>query len=573
MTVSRMALPGAMVLVLGAMVSACGTSTTNSGTASGGTALIALSPQSSPNWFFPVLSIADYSDLNTQVESLMYKPLIYINKADQVDLPRSLAQSIRVSRNDTTYTITLGTKYRWSNGKPVTARDVVFTWDIMQAASTNPDTPWGYGGQGIGGVTADWKSVVAKNSRTVVVTTTKPVNPVWFEHNGLAQIMPAPAAAWDRYPHNMLKELRFIEKVSNSPSNPLYRIVDGPYRFESMSPNDYWSFIPNPHYGGHRSSLSKVQFQYETSSSAEFTALRNGTVNVGFLPPSLWKARHELTADRLVSTYILGFNFIQPNLSPKGPGGSLLSNLYVRQALQMGVNQEGIIRTMFHGQGVVENGPIPPQPTTAFYNRALNTPIYRYNLAAGRTLLEKHGWHLSNGVMVKNGQKLAFSLIYASGSTTYTNIVQLLKQDWAQEGIQVTLQSEPFDNVIALATPTDPTKWTLLNWGGGLSWSWTYQPDYFPSGGGLFGTGAANNPGQYNSRIMDALLHAIYAPGTAAQTQQRMDAYQAYAARDLPVIWLPYTPMFSEYSKQLKGVASSFNPIEDLYAPNYWVEQ
>lgn len=559
--------------ILPLLAAGCGASTSPSNTASGGIAVVGLSPQSSPNWFFPVLSLADYSDLNTQVASLLYEPLLYINKQDQVDFSRSIATSIIPSHNDTVYTITLGNKYRWSNGTPVTAQDVVFTWDLMNAASSNaPNLPWTYGGEGIGGVPTKWQSVVAKGSHTVVVTLTTPSSPDWFEHNGLSQIMPAPASVWDKYPTNMNQELKFIEKLSNSPDAPEYKVVDGPYKFFAMSPNNYWSFVPNPAYGGHKSSLSKVILQYETSSASEFTELKTGALSVGFLPPSMWKSRNQLTNDTMRSIYLLGFNFLLPNLNPKGPNGigKAFNSLYVREALQMGVNQQGIINTFFHGHGVVETSPIPSQPPTPFYDSQLSNPLYPFNPKAGMKLLESHGWHLVNGVMTNGAEKLSFTLVYASGSQTYSSIVQLLKDDWAQEGIQVALQSMPFDNVIADATPSDPSQWAMLNWGGGLSFSWTYEPDYFPSGGGLFGTNAANNAGDYSNTEMNTLLHAIYLPGSSSQTITRLYRYEAYAAKQLPVIWLPYTPMFTEHVNSLHGYVSSFNPIEDIFYPNYW---
>ncbi|WP_020373109.1 hypothetical protein [Sulfobacillus thermosulfidooxidans] len=141
-----------------------------------------------------------------------------------------------------------------------------------------------------------------------------------------------------------------------------------------------------------------------------------------------------------------------------------------------------------------------------------------------------------------------------------------MKQDWAQEGIQVTLLSQPFDTIISDANQGDPTKWQLDWWGGG----WTYEPDYYPTGGGLFGTGSAANYGGYSSSTMDSLIKKTYEPGTASQITARMDAYQAWAVKDLPVIWVPWTPTFSEVATYVHGVNSAFNPIEDLNYPNYW---
>ncbi|MCL4351390.1 MAG: ABC transporter substrate-binding protein, partial [Firmicutes bacterium] len=148
-----------------------------------------------------------------------------------------------------------------------------------------------------GGIPTRWTRVQAKGADTVVVTLNTPANPNWFIHNGLAQIVPVPSFVWNRHPHNMIKELYFIQSVANSPNNAVYGVVDGPYHFDQMVPNDYWSFVPNPQYDGHRSNLKKVIFQYETSATSEFLGLRNGTINVGYLPTSEWKARNQLTND------------------------------------------------------------------------------------------------------------------------------------------------------------------------------------------------------------------------------------------------------------------------------------
>ncbi len=572
----RLAMLG-MVGVSAAALAGCGSSpaTTSTGTSStGGTVVVALAPDSPPNWFVPVFSAAAYIEINAQIQFLMYRPLVYLNKESQVDYSRSLAKNIAVSNNGTTYTITLNPKYRWSNGKPVTAQDVVFTWDLIRDA-TQPNAPWTYGAAGSGGVPSDWKSVTAQGSNTVVVTVDKPVNPTWFIHNGLSQISPIPKASWDKYPNNPVQELRFIQSVANSPSNPVYKVVDGPFQFKSWQANNYWELVPNPNYGGHKASISKLIFQYETSSANEFVGLRNGTVSVGYLPPSMYQARHNLPNDVLSSTYLFGMNYIVPNVNPNAPGGmgKVFSNLYVRQALEMGIDQQGIISTLYHGAGVATDGPIPSQPPTIYTDPKLKKTPYPFNPAAGKKLLESHGWTDVNGVMTKNGQKLAFTMIYAAGSTTETHMVELIKNDWAQEGVQVTLQQMPINEVLATTAQSDATKWQMGYWGAG----WTYQLDYYPSGGNLFATGAGENVGGYNNATLDQLIQNTYMPGTESQIQARMDAYQEFMAQHLPVLWVPWFPMgyarmigFDVHSKSVHGTVSTFNPVTDFLYANYW---
>ncbi|WP_028962181.1 peptide ABC transporter substrate-binding protein [Sulfobacillus thermosulfidooxidans] len=572
----RLALMSAVGLIGVTALAGCGTSNASSSTHShtGGTVVVAEAPQTPPNWFFPVFSSSAYTEINAQIQFLMYRPLIYLNKENQVDYSRSLVSKIQVNPQDNVFTLTLNHKYKWSDGKPITAQDVVFTWDLMDAAS-QPNSPWPYGPAGSGGVPKDWKSVTADGPNTVVITLDKSVNPAWFIHNGLGQISPVPEFVWNKYPNNMTQELKFIQSVSNEPTNPLYDVVDGPFKFAKWAPNQYWELVPNPNFGGHKASISKLIFQYETSSADEFAGLKNGQVNVGYLPPSLWSTRNQLTNDTLSQSYLFGFNYIILNFNKQAPNGMgpIFSKLYVRQALQMGINQQGLIDSMYHGAGVPEDGPIPSKPYTAFYDTALNNNPYPFNPQAGKKLLEEHGWHEVNGVMTKNGQKLAFTFTYASASTTLSHVAQLLQSDWAKEGIQVTLQQLPINQLFADDSQSSPSKWNMGYWGAG----WTYQLDYYPTGGNLFATGAGENSGGYSNPTLDQLIQATYEPGTPQQIQSRMDAYQEFMAKHLPVLWMPWFPQgyarmtgFAVHSNNVHGTVSTFNPVTDFLYANYW---
>lgn len=569
--------PGWVAVVSLAMVAAgCGSAakTTASGPShTRATVVMAMEPLVAPNWFFPVFSSTAYTVTNLQATALMYKPLLDITKTDAINYAHSLVKPISVNKTDTQFTLTMNPKYRWSNGQPITARDVVFDWDIIKAASQS-GAVWGYGGAGIGGVPKDWQSVTAPNSHTVIITTTKPVNPVWFIHNGIGQLEPVPASAWDKYPTNINRELRFIQSVANSPNNPVYRIVDGPYRFENYQPNNFWEWVPNPHYDGKRSSIGHFMLKYETSTAAEFTQLKSGAVNVGYLSNSLWKSRGDLTNDTVDVSYLFGFSSFYLNQNPKAPGGlgPVFAQQYVREALQMGVNQPGIIRGIYHGHGVVSYGPVSSQPRSIFYNPALSTPAYPYNPTAGKKLLESHGWREVNGVMTKHGIALKFTVNYISGSTSTTNMMAYIQSSWAKEGIKVTLDAEPLDTVVALGNQSDPTKWNMAG-----PMDWTYEPDYYPSGGGLYATGAGSNGGDYNSAAANAIIAKIYEPGTARQATARLFAYEAFIHRANPVLFLPWLAgsyqaigFLLVHAKDVHGTYSTFNPISDLLYPNYW---
>lgn len=571
-----LALGGASVLAM--TLASCGTSGSNTlaaGTSKpqyGGTAVFALQPQTSPNWFFPLVSLSADTVINYQTDFMMYKPLLYFNSHDQLDYTHSLAQAVTWNKAGTVYTVKLNPKWHWSNGTPVTAQDVVFTYSLMRAGTLpNTNYAWTFSGQGFGGLPGEWKSVTAEGTHTVVITTAGPVNPQWFIRDGVFQIIPVPESVWNKYPGNMTKEMAFINSVANSPTNPAYSVVDGPYKLQSYQANNNWTFVPNPRYDGHKSYLNKVIFQYITSTTAEFTALKEGTINVGYLSPGLLKSRSQLVNDKLSIAYPLGFDYFNINMNPKAPGGigKAFDQLPVRQALQYGIDEKGIIQGIFHGYGVVDDTTLAPTPKTAFFDPALNKQPYPYNPKLGKQILENNGWRMKNGVMTKNGIQLKFTLYYASGSQSGTDMVSLLKQDWAKEGIIVSLISQPFDTVVSYGQ-ANATKWAMVDWDQGNLGGWTYgQP--FPSGGGLFNTGGAANSGGYSSPTMDSLINATLEPGTQQQVLQRMYTYENYAAKVLPgAIFLPWEPLFNVNAKNIHGTVSTFNPIGDWIFPNYW---
>lgn len=518
--------------------------------------------QTEPNWWFPVVPTAVCSTSNFGI-SLLFHPLLWISRADAVEYSRSIAQSVTPSNNDTTYTIQLKHTWQWSNGHPVTAQDVVYSWKLVDA-SAQPKAPWLSCGVGIGGIANLWQSVVATGPYTVVVKTTKPVNPVWFEINGLAQLVPVPKSQWD-HTSNMNAELSWLLKNGNQPTSSRLQVVDGPYKLTKFVNDQYWTFVANPKYSGHKAAVKKLVFTYETSSANVYASLRQGNFSTATLPMSFYKAAHQLKGYRLEHQgYAFGINFIDPNESPKAPAiGGLFSHLWFRQVMQYGINQPQIASYLYRGFATPDYGPVPIQPPNQFYDPHLT--VYGYNPQKGLALLRAHGFHLVNGVMQNGNLKLSFNFVYMSGSNTDTHIVELLKADWAKEGVQVNLVAQPFNQLIAgVGQGPLAGKWTMAWWGAG----WFYGPDYYPTGGGLFSSTGSANSGGYSNQKMNQLIAATYQPGTPAQEQRRLDAYQQYVSQQLPVLWLPEyvgfgSPVtYAVVKPWLHGVVKWYSPIE-----------
>ncbi len=534
----------------------CGSSTPSATTTSHPSVLnIALSPTAAPNWWAPVVPATSCGTLSGGVGGSMwqYMPLLWISSSDGIDYGQSIAQSITHNASGTQYTIQLKNDWKWSNGTPVTAADVVYDYQLEAAASAST-SPFPYCFAGEGGMPTLWKSVTATGPYTVVIDTTKPINANWFELNGIAQLIPVPKPLWDKY-SNMTKELNWINSIANSPSNPIYQVTDAAYILYKAVNDQYWEFKANPNYSGTpKPQIKTVVFDYETSDASIFAAMKKGTIQMAPYSFSLWDSRNQLKNYLIESEPLFGYFYMPFNFASNAPTGTLFQHLYIRQALQYGINQNAIVTTFYHGMAHPTYGPAPTIDDI-YYDKSMGN-LYPFNPAKGKRLLEAHGWHEVNGVMEKNGQKLAFTMLFATGSPTFTDMAQYMKSTWAQEGIDCTLKAiggDTFGGIVG--NPKASNQWSLAG-----GYGWIYVPDYYPTGDGLFNGPGGFNVGDYNNPKETQLVAETLQPGPPAQVRRIFDEYQHYTFQQLPVLYVPTPDGLTAVSKQLGGW-SAYNVV------------
>lgn len=531
--------------------------------ADGGTIVYALPPQVNLTWYLPLANDSNNTLYNFQLMDQEYLPLIYIAENYSIDYRNSVASRIVYNPQGTVYHVYLQHQWRWSNGTPVTSADVLFTWHLIQGASAaNAPAPWPYVGAGSGDIPTGVKSVVANGPYEFTVTLKAPSNQEWFIYNGLSQLTPLPAGSWNRYPTNIDEELKWLGAQATSPT--LDSVVDGPFKLTSAVSNQAWTLTRNPAYGGPRAYADRIVLAYQGSDTSEFAALKTGQVQVGYLPDSLYGARAELT-DHLINTYSFSFQGVRPNLSPQAPDGAgkILNQLYVRQAMEMAIDQHTISSVIYNGLAVPQYGPIPPQPSTVYFDKALSKPLYPFDLAKAKALLEQHGWHMVDGVMTKGSQKLSFTMLMVSGSTASTEETELIQQEWAQIGIKVTLRPEPFATIVGLDHKAND--WQLAA-GTGIIYGGSY-----PSGEAIFGTGGGANNVDFNNAHENALIAATHTPWPNAQVNfQHFFAYEEYTAAELPNIWTPHVASILAVAPNVHVTVANDNPSTGDPLMQYW---
>src|ERR1700685_1986186 len=199
----RLGLAAVAVAVAALVVTACSPSSGSVGAGnsatgkpvSGGTATFAELPGATPNYIFPMLTAAYYSVTNIeQFQRLSFRSLYWIGNAKGqpvVDPSMSLAAMPVYSKNDSVVTITLG-NYKWSDGQPVTTRDVAFWINLLEANKTS------FAAYIPGEFPDNLKSYKIVNPKTIVLTLNGSYNPNWFTNDQLTQITPLPQQAWDK---------------------------------------------------------------------------------------------------------------------------------------------------------------------------------------------------------------------------------------------------------------------------------------------------------------------------------------------------------------------------------------
>jgi peptide/nickel transport system substrate-binding protein len=589
----------AVALVAAGCGSGSGPSSAGTTPVQGGTAVFAEPPATTPNYIFPYTSSEFISDTNIfNLQYLLYRPLYWfgLNGKPNVNPSLSLANPPAFSGNKVTITLK---NYKWSNGSPVTATDVMFWLNMETADPTDFGAYTGFPGNVVKDIT-----VVSPTELTMVMD--KPYNQTWFLYNELSQITPMPAA-WDKtasgpsscattasdctavynYLNTQAKDL------SSYVSSPLWSVVDGPWTLSAFNADGHITFVPNKSYSGpvkpKLAAFSEVPF---TTDTAEYDVLRSPSsstkIDFGYLPqqnappkpPGAAVGANPLSGYTLVPWTFWAINYFVVNYQSTTGNAPVIRQLYFRQVLENLMNQAAVVQGPLRGYGTETVGPVSDTPPTAFLSpKGKAGNAFPYDPAKAKSLLAGHGWTVvPNGVStcanpslcgpgVKKGQGMSFTLPYATGTAWIEAEMTQLQSNAATVGIKLNLVPKPFNQVTALAGGNcvvikAPCDWDMANWGGG----WSFAPDYLPTGEELFITGAVANSGGYSSPTNDALIGKTL----VSNSTQDMYTWQDYLSAQLPMIWQPQADyQLNEIADNLKGV-TPVSPTLSITPENWY---
>jgi peptide/nickel transport system substrate-binding protein len=514
----------------------------------------------------------------------------------------SVADAPKWSNGNKTVTISLKSNYKWSNGKPMTADDLLFFIDLVKA--------------GIKISPANWATYTPKffpdnlvstsepNSTTLVLNLKSPVNPSWFTEDILTSVNPIPSTLWAKTSatgsavpssqwnnaSTMAGIFKFLTAQSKSlntyATNPLWQVVNGPYKLSQYNTTTgAFTMVPNTSYGGpHVTPMSNFQAVAFTSDAAEFNAVKSKSIDVGFIPAANIPQLPQVL--RLGYNYFgepdFGMNFLNYNFKDKtNHFDSIVNQLYFRQAMAHVEDQQGWISAFMHGAGAPAYGPIPAYPKSPFLPSNAATNPYPFSVSSAVSLLKSHGWTVNAGgtdvcqnagsgasqcgAGIPAGTQLKFNLIYNSGSQLITSEMTDLVSKAKQAGINITLQSSNFNymisNYLDPYAPANANKWAMQDFGGETN-------STYPTTFSLFNTGGSNQVGNYSNPKADQLINASITSSDPAAVKSEA----AFLTTDQPVLFQPNNDRVWVW----KSTISSSKPeaIESLtqfYAnPEYW---
>jgi peptide/nickel transport system substrate-binding protein len=490
---------------------------------------VGLSSPLNVNSLLPVFN--NQSIGNAQINELLYWPLLWIGNRITIRWRKSFARSVTVSDHDRRYLVRLK-RWRWSDGRPITAADVVYSFDLIRAFGTR------YLNYDIGGIPGIVRRITVRGPRQFVVVTRHAVDPDWFELNGLSQLMALPRFAWKG---------ESVEGLYAHQTDPRFvRVVDGPYRLARFVLGRKVVLVRNPEFSGPPAPLGRLVYRMYTSSEGAFWSLRSGRLDVGNIPHALYRARRLLHSMRSCFTNG-GFDINYIVLNYRNPRVAFLRKVRIRRALQYAINERLIIEVAFNGFGTPGFNPVPADPPTylsPLLRHLVRHPGLLYRPGRARRLLREAGWRKSpgRGWVLRNdrGRPLALTLLFPSGSRTEVIEGDILKQEWRAIGVDLHLRELPFN--LLLAKLDDPKG----SWQAAYI-AWDYEPDYYPTGEGLFNTGGGTNYGGYSNPRLDRLIRDTNVePG-----RKPLYAYERFTLRHLPVLFMPLQGNIVKYRSRL----------------------
>lgn len=378
-------------------------------------------------------------------------------KPDTGEVIPKLAKSFDISKDGKTYTFHLRHGLKWSDGKPITADDVVFTWDkIILAGLGNTSTR---DSVLIDGQLPKIKKV---DDYTVQFITIKPFAP-------FLRILSAPIAPKHVFEPVVKKGEKYFESFWGTTTNPKDFIISGPFKLKEYIPAQRIVFERNPDY--YEINLENQKLPYLdkviylivgdlNNEILKFEAHELDVISLRGSNVGRYKKKEEKSDFKIYNIGPdTGTMFIAVNMNNRKDGKNDKGIYYVnpkkqawfndknfRSAIDWAIDRQNMVNNVANGLA-----------SALFTAESLNSIYLNKNIAKGhpknlkkaKELLKNSGFYWKKGVLYdKKGNRVEFDLYTNAGNTEREAIGVMVKQDLEDLGMKVNFKPVEFNSLV-----------------------------------------------------------------------------------------------------------------------------
>ena len=425
-------------------------------------------------------------------------------------------------------------RWRWSDGHPLTAYDVVRSYELLvDPVVASPRR---------GGL-REISSATALDTFTVRYTFDRP------------QAEPE-ARSWHHIlPLHIVGELD-PGTVSSWPINSS-PISSGEFLLESWDHNRSLVLGQNPSYNRTSALLDRVIFRILPEAATRVLALETGEVDlVNALDPDA--ARRLLKTGKINISSVGGRSFYYLCWNLRNP---IFQDQRTRQALSLALDREMMLATLLKGYGKVANSPVPP----ALWNHHDQLPGPEFDPQKAREMLAIAGWRDDDGdgVLERDGVPFEFEILTRTGDPVRENGAVILRANLADVGVKVDLCFMDLTSGLA-----------RVHAGRFDSYLGRMNLNLFGDPTGIVGSQETDqfNYGHYANTEVDSLLKVATGKMTRAEALPVWLRLQAVLAVDQPAAYLLYPDNLVGVSKRLQNVRPHLlSPVNNL--AEWWVAE
>ncbi len=448
--------------------------------------------------------IAGTNDVDRDLIELLFSGLI------------DLSESYKVSPDGQTWNVTLKSNLRWSDGKPITSDDILFTIDAIQ--NPNSRSPLFLTWQGI---------VVNRISEREVEFALR--TPYAFFLDNLKGFRIIPRHIFGAIPVENFRLSEFnLEPVGSGP----YRFISSEKRKDGFITG--YKLATNEHFSLEKPFIKEFEVKFYPSTAEAIDAFNQKRIDGlgGISPKNLGnlKLSHQILEIRMPQYYAIFFNkSAAPNLEDPD----------LIRALSLATDKKRIIDEVFLGRASIVNQPI--LPVMDGYDISAS-PMTEFSIEEAVSLLEDDQWELNeeNNIRTKkvSGQEklLEFSIVVPQISFL-TETIEIIKADWAKAGISL---KPIFLNPADVTNEVIKTRnYQMIIFGNILRSNpdifsfWHSSERFYP---GL-------NLALYNNKKVDSLLESTRKNFDPESRGKELSELQNLISKDMPAIFL-YSPTY-----------------------------